>query len=364
MNRIMSLSRGRTVGLIAGIRLSAWDWSSPSLRFRVFAVTISTLAFGLVATLAPRSPWDDLARTYIAYFSGAAGLTLLFLLPSFIWQRAADLRAHPDQTSGDWYRRYLRDPGRLDTLIAFAAFAFTVGSFTVYKTLVIRSGGFHWDATFAAFDRTLLGGWDAWQVTHGLWPQAAFTQWIDYFYHPAFLPMMIGYTACAGLVGRSTLRYTYMTAFLAGYVLIGMIAADLFDSAGPAFDGLIYGDGSQFGALQATLRDQSAAGSPLMAIWAQDYLLHAYHNGIVKVGSGISAMPSMHLVLASLWAFAAWSLSRTLGVVVTAYVLMIWIGSVHLGWHYAADGLVALLMTTVIWRIAGRTFGLIGRKAA
>jgi hypothetical protein len=37
----------------------------------------------------------------------------------------------------------------------------------------------------------------------------------------------------------------------------------------------------------------------------------------------------------------------------TAYALMIWIGSVHLGWHYATDGLVGVLMMLGLWKAAG-----------
>jgi len=33
---------------------------------------------------------------------------------------------------------------------------------------------------------------------------------------------------------------------------------------------------------------------------------------------------------------------------------VIWIGSFHLGWHYALDGLVSVALTFGIWVLCGR----------
>jgi len=328
------------------------------MQFRLLVTLLSVFAVGLLGAFAETSPWVALVTTVGVYLIAATALTLLFFLPAFIFGRIKALRTNPQQAGGAWYRAYFRNPAIVDLAFGLCGFALIVGSFTVYKTLVIRSGGFHHDALFAALDRSLLGGTDAWVLTHALFPQAAVTAWIDYIYHPAFLPMMIGYTACVGLRLRPALRFTYMSTFLLGYVVVGMIAAHLLASAGPVFDGILFGDGQTFGDLQTRLRGQSDPAAPLFALRAQDYLLYAYNEGIVRVGSGISAMPSMHIVLASLWAFAAWHISRVLGVVLAAYVALIWVGSVHLGWHYFSDGLVSLAIIAAVWWIMGRRMGL------
>jgi hypothetical protein len=46
--------------------------------------------------------------------------------------------------------------------------------------------------------------------------------------------------------------------------------------------------------------------------------------------------------------------SRPLGAVFAFYAALIWIGSVHLGWHYGLDGLVAAGVTYGIWVVCGR----------
>jgi hypothetical protein len=35
-----------------------------------------------------------------------------------------------------------------------------------------------------------------------------------------------------------------------------------------------------------------------------------------------------------------------------AYMALIWIGSVHLGWHYFSDGIAAIAAGALIWRVA------------
>jgi len=65
-------------------------------------------------------------------------------------------------------------------------------------------------------------------------------------------------------------------------------------------------------------------------------------------------MPSVHNGLAFLFALAGWKLSRPLGYLFGAYALLIWVGSIHLGWHYGVDGIVAIGLTLGIWRVCGR----------
>ena len=65
-------------------------------------------------------------------------------------------------------------------------------------------------------------------------------------------------------------------------------------------------------------------------------------------------MPSVHCALAALFALGAFRLNRIAGLGFAAYACLIWLGSIHLGWHYAVDGLVAAALTLGLWRVAGR----------
>jgi hypothetical protein len=59
------------------------------------------------------------------------------------------------------------------------------------------------------------------------------------------------------------------------------------------------------------------------------------------------------VAIAVLFALAGWQASRAAGLALTAYALVVLIGSVHLGWHYAVDGYFAAAATVVIWIACG-----------
>src|SRR5690606_9683564 len=79
------------------------------------------------------------------------------------------------------------------------------------------------------------------------------------------------------------------------------------------------------------------------------YLLANFEAGTGAAGTGISAMPSMHLAIVTLNACMLTSLNRQVGIVAWIYVALIQLGSVYLGWHYAIDGYFSIAVVCVIW---------------
>ncbi|RST31122.1 hypothetical protein HMF7854_09940 [Sphingomonas ginkgonis] len=76
-------------------------------------------------------------------------------------------------------------------------------------------------------------------------------------------------------------------------------------------------------------------------------------------------MPPMHVAFATPLAIAGWRLNRVSGLLLTGYALVIWIGSIHFGWHYCVDGLVAATLMLGIWslsRLLARPFYGIGEQ--
>ena len=64
-------------------------------------------------------------------------------------------------------------------------------------------------------------------------------------------------------------------------------------------------------------------------------------------------MPSMHVVTSLLIALVCWRINRPLGVAMVVFLVVILIGSVHLGYHYAIDGYAAIVITLAIWSGVG-----------
>lgn len=235
-------------------------------------------------------------------------------------------------------------------------FALLLTSFNAFKQMILPLAGFRFDPAFTALDRALFGGVDPWQITHALLGSPTATGLVDKAYHGWFLPMSVGLVACAFLPAATyRLRTQYMLTYIGVWIGIGSVLAFLLPAAGPCFTSALVGPSPSFDALHGRLLEaQAATGSPLAALRTQAMLLEAIGSDRLRVGGGISAMPSVHNALAVLFALAAFRLNRVAGWVLAAYAVLIWIGSVHLGWHYAIDGLAAAALTLGLWQGAGR----------
>jgi len=235
-------------------------------------------------------------------------------------------------------------------------FATLLASFNSFKQMILPLAGFSWDPAIAAADKALFLGNDPWRVTHAIFSSPQATVIIDRAYHGWFVPMSLGLIACA-FMPKSTyrLRTQYMLSYIGVWIGIGSIAAFLMPSAGPCFYEAYVGSEASFHQLMQTLASaQADTGSTLTSLSNQAMLVKLHGADKLIIGGGISAMPSVHNGLAFLFALAAFQLNRVAGWVLAGYAAMIWIGSIHLGWHYALDGVIAFVLTYVIWLAAGR----------
>jgi membrane-associated phospholipid phosphatase len=92
---------------------------------------------------------------------------------------------------------------------------------------------------------------------------------------------------------------------------------------------------------------------PIWALDTQQMLWREYQHSQKGLGSGISAMPSVHVATATLMALFGWQYARRLGMALSVFAAIILLGSIHLGWHYAVDGYAAVLGTLLIWWAVG-----------
>jgi len=235
-------------------------------------------------------------------------------------------------------------------------FATLLASFNAFKQMILPLAGFSWDPMLAAADKALFLGVDPWRVSHALLGSEEMTALIDRAYHGWFVPMSLGLIACAWMP-RSTfrLRTQYMLSYIGVWIGIGSVLAFLMPSAGPCFyETFVGGHASFHELLQRLASVQSETGAVMTSLNNQEMLVRLHGADKLVIGGGISAMPSVHCGLAALFALAAFQLHRGVGWFVAAYATVIWIGSFHLGWHYALDGLVSVALTLGIWVLCGR----------
>ena len=135
-------------------------------------------------------------------------------------------------------------------------------------------------------------------------------------------------------------------AFLATLVIGGTMGQYILPSAGPIFFERI-GLGPRFAELVATNHFSFNRVS--------DYLWLHYQARDAAIGTGISAMPSVHVALAT-WTACAWyRMWRPAALPAALYALGIWAASIASGWHYSTDGLAGVAIALGCFRyFAGR----------
>lgn len=241
-------------------------------------------------------------------------------------------------------------------LLAIVGFIVFMGSFTTFKNLMpdIR-GGFLYDRIQADIDQVLHLGHDPGPVMIELLPHPVFRLVVEWNYSVlwallGFLPVFFIATcrsACA-------VRLRYLMTLACSWIIIGSVLACLFLSAGPAFYAGVTGNTDRFAAIASFLtRDASSSSAALF----QAYLWSNHQAGTSALGTGISAFPSMHVALAMLNALFLRETNRSAGRVAFAYAGLILFSSVYLGWHYAIDGYVSILIILALHALMRRLFG-------
>ena len=227
--------------------------------------------------------------------------------------------------------------------VAVATFVAPImaGAFSSLKAAIPIVVPFYLDPSLAAFERGLFGT-DPWRITHALLGWA--TPLMDSLYL-SWLPVMLLAFNFVLLSRPSVRKSQSLIGYLLMWPAVGTLGGYLLSSAGPIFHDALFGGHS--GLLDA-LRREGANGT----LMAYDHLWTAYANRFETLGGGISAMPSMHVAM-TVWVamtlrsyFLRW---QWLG---WAYMALIWVSSVHLGWHYASDGLVGSIAAIGVWQIA------------
>ena len=137
------------------------------------------------------------------------------------------------------------------------------------------------------------------------------------------------------------------------WILLGNVAAIVFSSAGPVYYDYFVAGTNPYDGLMAYLSSVNEQ-TPLGSMDTQAYLWSMHQNGEILPGTGISAMPSMHLSMGTLMVLAASRLDKRLMALALIYLVFLQLGSVHLGWHYAIDGYAGIAGTLAIWWVLGR----------
>jgi hypothetical protein len=296
--------------------------------------------------------WWRFLVSLAVYNESAAMVAIVFpvllLIGRGLWIAAVLRPAHPLPLLWNDCRRWLTAERVLGALICFGLLPPFLSAFASLKAAIPVLNPFSWDVAFLQLDRAIHGGIDPWRLLQPVLGTPLATTWVTYGYHAWYFVVYLGVAAQFWRIGDRQLRWQFITTFFAAWILLGTVVATIFSSAGPCYFGRITGIADPFAGLMAYL-DSVGAISRV----PQEYLWSGYRSGKVMLGSGISAMPSLHIGMTVLLALAGWRMHPALGALLAGFAFVVMIGSVHLGWHYAVDGYVGAAGTVAIWMTVG-----------
>ena len=222
-------------------------------------------------------------------------------------------------------------------------------SFSSYKGAIPEISPYWADPWLASVDHAIFGT-DPWHLTHAVIGPLG-TMIIDRVYALWFIVMML----CMGwfcFTRNAALQLRGLLSYLVCWALLGNIVATWLSSVGPVFYQRFFDD-DRFVPL-IDLLHRTDGEHRLMALGAMRYLTSMI--GQDRMGGGISAMPSLHVSIAFLVFLASctYANSRLLKIATGLFAATIMVGSVHLGWHYAVDGIVGIVAVSLIWWGTGR----------
>jgi len=330
---------------------------------RLFAISflahtpflVIVVLYALIAVAASAYAGAAPGRGALAIFFGTAAIALPIILLSVIiieFYRMAryEKPQHPIPTLLRRVKDFFFKDGRwaLGLPLLFILQPF-IALFTDLKARIPAFVPFSWDLTFDELDRLIHFGTRPWEWLQPVLGYAPITFLINVNYNMWFFAMWMFWAWFAWQERPGVNRTRAFVSFLLIWAIGGSLLAIVFSSAGPCYFSRLGLSPDPYAPLMDYLRQVNQV-FPIWAIDTQDALWNGYAHG--GLSPGISAMPSMHNATVLLIVLACWHLGPFIRTLAIAHMVLIFIGSVHLGWHYAVDAYVAWALTLIVWFIA------------
>ena len=221
-------------------------------------------------------------------------------------------------------------------------------AFSSFKQVFPYIHNFSFDRDLMRLDYLIHFGQHPWKLLEFLLSHPFMVVILDRLYMLWFLILFLACFLMAWTKKRR-LRLCFFVSTLLVWIVLGSGMGTAFSSAGPCYYSSATGDHDDpFSPLMARL-DEIHKDTFLYAVNNQRGLWEAKVLDYWLPFGGISAMPSIHLAMATIFVLLAFNYHKWLGIASVLYLCIIQVGSVILAWHYAIDGYAGIILTFVIW---------------
>lgn len=291
------------------------------------------------------------------YSSPNAHVSLLYFLVFFLYHALTHAFRRPTGSLWgtiykDFKEKYVSSERLLNGTLIIAILPLFMSTYTSLKSMIPLLSSFSWDNTLSAFDKSLHFGFYPHELLQPLLGYPFITTFINFFYHLWFFLLYSFMFWQAFSLKNPYNREQFFLSLVLCWAILGTFTALIFSSAGPCYFTQVTGLPTPYDSLFSYLT-MANEQYPVWALSVQQELWNLYKDEAIKLGSGIAAMPSMHISVSMLFVLTTRTLNNTLYKASLVFLVLIMLGSVHLGWHYAIDGYVAILGTMGIWKLSG-----------
>lgn len=304
---------------------------------------------GLSLAAGPFVDWPvrDALDFAVSYGAVSGACTVLAIVGGVIWHRLRGDRALPARAGYRVVWGRLRagilapDRWRGYAVVACSA-PVAMAWYQAWRVWLNGHIPFTWDATLAHLGAALHGGVPLWARMRWMTATPARLHVTEVAYGVTWPFVAHGVVTWVAFAPASRWRTRYLVAFALALPLAGNVLAGLLMSAGPCYYARV-----------APAPNPLGPWSPGGATAVMQHELWAwYASGRGFPSPGVTAMPSMHVVMATLAACVFWARGwRLPAVLLVAFTVA---ASVALGWHYALDGYAAIVAALGLWWVAGR----------
>ncbi len=320
----------------------------------LYALSTGTLVVAFIAAVLIDRVFDiDMVLMFsLPIFILVGGGTLWFVIRETFRLWWTGYQGSPIKELGRLIATELLAPQRIANLLhAGVLLSIFLSAFTTLKIFLPALNPFQWDSSFMEWDRIAHLGIHPYQILQPLLGHPHITFGLNFAYNLWYFVMFSVWIWQGAAKEDNELRQRFLAAFIITWFLGTNVLGTLFASVGPTFYSRLSAGPDPYLPLVTYLRE-TAELVPLWALDTQDALWQSYLSGKGMI-AGISAMPSMHVGTTLLLSITAFTAGKSwLGWCLSAFTVVIFLGSIHLAWHYAIDGYAGMAVALAGWYAA------------